>query len=110
MPHFFLPAATDAETAESNYAAIRQFVAQEMGALDERRIFRIDYAHGGKVRFAEVGQVESHERATVIAIFKKLDYPLYFVCTPDRGVIRGGPILVGEHEVSRSVDFDTATE
>jgi hypothetical protein len=93
--------------AESAYAAIRKFVeGQASGPLDARRIFRINYRHEGRPCYAQVGEPERHEGATVIAILKQRDYPLYFVCTPDRGVARGGPILVGEDEIYSSIDFD----
>ncbi|MTJ93888.1 MAG: hypothetical protein F8N36_13670 [Desulfovibrio sp.] len=106
MPAFFLPAASDPEQAENAYSAIRQFVASQIsGPLEDRRIFRLDYVHSGKHRIAQVGERESHEGAPVIAIFKQQNYPLYFVCTPDRGVVRGGPILVGENEVHSRIDF-----
>jgi hypothetical protein len=107
MPKFFLPRATNAEMAEKAYAAIRKFIeGQASGLLDARRIFRIDYRHEGKPFYAQVGEPERHEGATVIAILKQRDYPLYFVCTPDRGVASGSPILVNERDIISSIDFD----
>ncbi len=107
MPKFSVPPATNAEVAKSAYAAIRKFVeGQASGPLDARRIFRIDYRHEGKPFYAQVGDPERHEGATVIAILKQRDYPLYFVCTRDRGVASGSPILVNEREIISSADFD----
>ena len=105
MPKFFLPAADDEQAAEQNYAVIRQFVVEQLGALDDRRVFRLDYVHDGQDRFAQVGEPWNGNGELVIAIFKRLNYGLYLVCTPNRGVVRGGPILVGEHDVNSSRDF-----
>ncbi|MFI5092695.1 MAG: hypothetical protein ACHQIK_04560, partial [Candidatus Acidiferrales bacterium] len=32
--------------------------------------------------------------------------PLYLVCTENRGVVRGMPIMVGKDEVSNAADFE----
>jgi hypothetical protein len=109
MPAFFVPPAKDAPQAELTYEAIRKSVRlQASGPLDDRRIFRIDYRRNRKAFHAQVGEPERHEGGLVIAILKQHEYPLYFVCTPDRGVVRGSPILVGEDEIISSVDFDAA--
>jgi hypothetical protein len=109
MPKFFVPLAKDTAEAETDYHAIRRVVGEQAsGPLEDSRIFRIDYNHHGKRRRAQVGERERHEGAIVHAILKQRDCRLYFICTPDRGVVRGGPICVGDDEVIRAVEFDPA--
>ena len=109
MPSFFVPAADSPEEAERVYDAVRNFVAESMGGpLDPDRIFAIRYRHDGKNYLAEVGRPDPRIGQPVVAILKESNYPLYFVCTLDRGVARGEPILVGENEVTSRIDFDRA--
>jgi hypothetical protein len=103
MPPFFIPFAKDVAEAESVYQAIRNRV---IGPLGDQRIFRIAYLRNGRRYRAEVGAPEQHEGGLVIAILKRHEYPLYYVCTADRGGERGDPILVGENEVITSEDFN----
>ena len=107
MPKFFIPQAKESAEAEATYQAIRRFVGGRIhGPVGDRRIFRLDYNHYGKRYRAQVGEPELHEGALVYAILTQRDYGLYFICTPGRGVGRGGPICIGEDEVIASVDFD----
>jgi hypothetical protein len=98
---FFIPLAKDAEQAETVYAGIKKFV----GGATERRIFALAYEHGGKQYYAEVGKPEPREGELVIAILEGVEQMPYLVCTPNRGVARGGPYLVGKSEVLSIVDF-----
>ncbi len=107
MTAFFIPSARTEDEAESVYARIRQFmISQANGPLDDRRIFKIQWRRENQDHIAQVGEVEDQEGQIVIAILKRKGYPLYYVCTPDRGGARGSPILVGANEVVADEDFD----
>jgi len=106
---FFLPHAKNKEQAEKNYEAIKRFAKDTLGwNVKDRRIFRIKYTHDGKNHYAEVGKTEQIEGEEVIAILESgySDTIVYLICTPNRGVVRGMPILVGENEAYSVVDFD----
>ena len=104
---FFLPHAKDEAEAESVYDGIKKFLLQELGAdCSPRRVRLLEYVHEGKTYRAEVGQDHSLNKEPVIAILYEPMRRLYHVCTPNRGVIRGGSILVGESSVHHVEDFD----
>lgn len=104
---FFLPAATTDEMRDSAYQQIRAHLAKELGAeLSLRRIQWLAYKHNGKNFAAEVGKEESGGEGVVIAILFDQIRSLYLICTPERGVVRGAPILVGSHDVQGVTDFD----
>lgn len=100
---FFLPEypAGDAERA---YEAIRRFVG-EGGILSPRRIYKLAFKHNGTLRFAQIGREDplGGELLTAILYLPKRD--LYLLCTPNRGVLRGDPIMAGGHLVL-SEDFE----
>jgi hypothetical protein len=101
---FFVPAASTPEQAEEVWNATRKFAGDTMaGPIGARRIFRLSYLHKGKRLTAEVGQPEPLTGEPVVVI---LDSNPYLVCTQDRGVVRGTPVLVGRGAVSEVVDFD----
>jgi hypothetical protein len=66
-------------------------------------IFSIAYRHNGKEYYNEVGKVDKESGEVVIAI---LDSVTYLVCTPNRGVLRGAPIMVGKEEVHNVISFE----
>lgn len=103
---FFIPAAANKAQEESVYSAIRQFLGEELGAaFDGRKVFKLGYTHDGKQYCAEVGQPHPRNSEPVIAILHEPGRCLYHICTTNRGVIRGGSILVGEGEVQSVEDF-----
>lgn len=102
---FFLPAAKDAAEAESAYEGIRKFNAEQMGAtLSPRRIYSVSGVHDGKPFSATVGQTFERLGETVVAILLDTSRECYFICTPNRGVLRDGPYLSGTNEI-RSVEY-----
>lgn len=104
---FFVPACDSAEEAEKVWEATRTFAQENLGwEVGEKRIFRITGVHDGKAIDCEVGKAEPYEGNTVIAI---LESNAYLVCTPNRGVLRGEPILVGRQEVDSVIEFDAAS-
>jgi allophanate hydrolase subunit 1 len=104
---FFIPHAKDEEQKEHFYEAIRKFAKEQLlWDITDRRIFSIHYRHDGKDGYAEVGkreQLGGMEGEEVIAI---LESNAYLICTPNRGFLRGIPILVGKEEAYSVVDFD----
>ena len=103
MPRFFVPGAINDEQAEKKYDSIKAFVD---APIDDRRIYSLTYLHDGNRYHAEVGLPHLLNGEPVEAILKKREYGLYYVCTLNRGVARGGPILIGEHDVISAEDFD----
>ena len=104
---FFIPDAKTPDMAEQIYNAIKSFAKDTLGwNVSDRRIYRIEYYHDGKYRKAEVGKVTDSNNETVIAI---LESNAYLVCTPNRGVLRGMPLLVGANEARWVEDFEGDT-
>lgn len=104
---FFLPAASDAKEAEEAYEGIRKFNAEQMSAtLSPRRIYSVSGVHDGKQFMATVGQKFERLGEMVVAILLDTSRDLYFICTPNRGVIRGEPYLSGSHEIRGVEDFE----
>lgn len=94
---FFIPKAKDEAEANDVYQAVKKFAQETLGwKITDDRIYSLRYIHNGKEYFARVGDIEGFTNATVIAILKS---NTYLVCTRDRGVARGEPILVGTEEV-----------
>jgi len=100
---FFVPEAENETEALSVWKATRKFAEETLGwEVSERRIFRISYRHDGKAYSVEVGKPDPRIGEVVLVI---LESNTYLVCTPNRGVLRGMPILVGRNEVERTADF-----
>ncbi len=101
---FFVPACDSAEEAEKVWEATRTFAQENLGwEVSGKRIFRITGVHDGKAIDCEVGKAEPYEGNMVIAI---LESNAYLVCTANRGVLRGEPILVGREEAGSIIEFD----
>lgn len=102
-PAFFIPFADSAETADKVYGTIRATMAKEVFQPTERRVYRVVYQHSGRDLIATVGEKDI-DGETVIAILEAYNPgPIYMICTPNRGVVRGDPILAGD--VFAVVDF-----
>jgi len=103
---FFVPSAQDEKAAEEIYEATKKFATENCGQLTDRRIQSIGFRDKGRFVSAEVGKIEPIAGETVVAILEQSGTGPYLVCTPNRGVIRGMPILVGKQEISSIADFD----
>ncbi len=111
MAEFFIPNIDDSTKAEDLFAKVRKFNEEEMDAtLAERRFYQIDYTHGGKHYVATVGEPEQRGGETVVCILLDTKRSCYFVCTPNRGFLRGQPILVGAHEINSVQEFDATSD
>jgi hypothetical protein len=66
---------------------------------------QIDYRHNGQDLRARVGEIDPLEGQTVIAIFKANHATgPYLVCTRDRGVAQGEPILASGD--AQAIEFE----
>jgi hypothetical protein len=108
-PVFFVPEMPDAASAEQTYQAIRTFVHEQAPgwAISDRRIYQLDYTHHGRDYRSRVGAIGADLGEPVFAIFEAVhgDERLYYVCTPNRGVLGGVPFSVGGGEIRRIADF-----
>ena len=104
---FFIPLADSDESRDQTYDGIKKHVGEEMGAtFSDRRIYSISWNHDGKLYEAEVGKDTRFNGELVCAILYEPFRDLYHVCTINRGVLRGGPILAGAHAVKLTRDFE----
>ena len=100
---FFIPKTKDDAQAQEVWKSVKKF-AEEMldWEVSDRRIFSIAYQKHGKDYCVEVGKPDPRNGEIVIAILESVTY---LVCTPNRGVLRGMPILVGESELKNITYF-----
>ena len=105
---FFLPGTESINDAESNYQNIVKFVTEQMGPLRPERYYAIFYKHSGKECVAKVGHTEPLTGEMVVAIFRKeRESGPFLICTPNRGVIRGDPVLASSVG-TRAIHFEEA--
>lgn len=103
---FFVPAADTPEQAEDIRRSVVEWLGSQLGTpIDDRRVRRLEFTHEGRDEIAEVGETLRRVGEPVILILHT--HGLYYVCTPNRGVARDMPYLVGGHEVTDVEDFDT---
>ena len=102
--NFFIPKTSDSAEATKIYEASRTFCEQQTGwPTTKRLIYSVRYRHNGHQHLAQVGDLDNTD-GLVICIFETLQ--AFLVCTPNRGVLRGEPILVGRSAVSYIEDFE----
>ncbi|MFC1544587.1 hypothetical protein ACFL4X_00330 [Gemmatimonadota bacterium] len=101
---FFIPAAKDKKTETEVYEAVKKHAEVTTSwAIKDRRIYQLEYQHGGKTYLAAVGKFDEHIGEPIVAILESTG--TFLVCTLNRGVARGLPILVGKQEVLNVVNF-----
>lgn len=126
MAQFFIPYIEDADRAEEYWQSIKAFAEQHDSRVSDARIAHLEYLHDGREMKATVGEPHpyghpasweytpdyvpdySDPRAGeyVVAIFECRQPGPFLVCTHNRGVVRGEPILVGAGEVRRVEYFE----
>lgn len=95
---FFIPHASNDHHVEQLYNATRKFCAEQTGwKVLPTRIYSLRYRHNGNEYYAQVGTNDPIEGLVVCILESEVTY---FVCTPNRGVLSGSPILVGREDVS----------
>lgn len=100
---FFIPKAKDDAQAQEVWESVKKFAEETLDwDVSDRRIFSIAYQKHGKDYYVEVGKPDPRNGELVIAILESI---IYLVCTPNRGVLRGIPILVGRSELTEITDF-----
>lgn len=103
--NFFIPKAKDDTQAIEVWQNVKKFAEKTLDwEVSDRRIFSIAYNKHGQEHYVEVGKPDPRNGELVIAI---LDSTTYLICTPNRGVLRGIPILVGGSELTKITDFPT---
>lgn len=94
---FFVPTTKDDNQAEELYEVIKKSVQVTMGIdIGSQRIFALTCFKKGKEYQVEVGKPDPATGDTVMAILESFTY---LVCTPNRGVLRGIPVLYGKQDV-----------
>jgi hypothetical protein len=105
---FFIPNLKDDSKANEVWEQVRRWVSNNEDKnwqATDRRIFRIQYRHDGQSWIAEVGRPHPEDgREQVYAIFDTFGR-CYYVCTENRGVLRGGPYLIGKGDADSVEDF-----
>lgn len=102
---FFIPDVLSDEQAKQLYEGALKFSEDQTGwKVLNSFVFAVRYRHDGKEYLAQVGEKDPTD-GLVMCIF---ECPTAFlVCTPNRGVFRGFPILVGRSDVSDVEYFDS---
>jgi hypothetical protein len=101
---FFLPHIADEAMALETFESIRKFVEETTGwTVSSRKVVSLRYYHEPMDHYAEVGKNDPSIGEEIIAI---LHSNTFLICTRNRGVLRGLPILVGENEVYEATDFE----
>ena len=105
MPKFFVPHAKDADQAESLWKSTKLFNEEQSSRLiSDRRIHGLSYSHDGTKYHDDIGKKHALLGEEVLVILDAGD--LFMVCTENRGVVRGGPFLVGKHWDTRETEFE----
>jgi hypothetical protein len=100
---FFVPQSPPGQ-ADETWHTIADFVRRATGQpIGDRRIYRLRYTLGGDTVTAQVGEPDPHTGEPVIVI---LDSDPYLICTPNRGVLEGLPLLIDRPDVLEVVQFD----
>lgn len=92
---FFVPYSSEESPAEHVWQATRDFLAAQGLATNERRISKLAFTRGGEHHVIKVGGRYPDLHEDVLIILQAADAPTYYVCTPNRGVVRGAPLLIG---------------
>jgi hypothetical protein len=101
---FFIPDEPDAAKAEERYEAIKKFASNTMKwEITDRRIFRLTFKEEGKECQAQVGKQDPITGEIIVAI---LESNAYLVCTPNRFLRRGEPLMVGREEARWVEEFE----
>ena len=103
---YFIPIIGNKTEAEM-YETIQTFIEKEMGSkVTDRKIYFLENHHGGKTWQYKVGDVAVINGELIYAILEMQRGNLFCVCTENRGIRRGIPLLVGANEVREIVDFE----
>ena len=103
---FFVPPTKDDAQAKRIYESARSHCETQTGwRVLPKKIHALRYRHNGREYLTQVGY-EDPSDGLVVCIFESEE--AYLVCTPQRGVLGGHPILIGLSEVSDVELFENA--
>lgn len=105
---FTVYAAKDEAQAETVWNSVRDFLMEQGFKTVDARYQRIRFEHNGKNYDLKIGDTHPDLHEPVIVILKSSDTPLYYICTTNRGVVRGDPYLVGDGPNTYATVFDPA--
>ncbi len=104
---FFIPKAKNEEEAEQVYLSIAKFVS---APFSKQRIFKLDWNHNNKDMSCQVGSLlpayYKMGEEPVLIIFDCGDH--FKICTPNRGGLRGEPVLAEKDWQSKTILFEDA--
>ncbi|WP_128545181.1 hypothetical protein [Larkinella soli] len=104
---FFVPGTKDEKEAENVYSILRKNMVKKGYQPNDSRIYEIEFDDNGMRLTETVGKPSSSAGESVVAIFNSGD--LYLICTTNRGVLRGLPMLAGEWAIVRVETFESET-
>ena len=101
---FFIPLAKDDAERDQVWEGCRKGALHTVGfAITDKKIQSIFTHHNGKEYKEEVGQKTPANGELVVAILECEN--VYLVCTPNRGVLRDMPMMVGKHNAENIIEF-----
>lgn len=101
---FFVPKCETIELALEVWESIRQYCKDYTEwEINDRKIYSLLYFHEGGEQFVKVGEEHPRNGEIVRAIFES---NTYLICTRNRGVKTGEPIMVGVGKVSDVEEFE----
>ena len=104
---FHVPRTDSDEQAQQVWIRVRAFLTQQGLSTTERRNRKVYFHHNGKDYEAEIGKVFSDLQEEALLILEAASPKLIYLCTANRGVVRGGPYLIGARDpATYVVDFD----
>lgn len=106
MVKFFVPAPEGREV--ETIRGFRRFMKDQSHPTDGRCFYRLHYRHDGKDWDVKVDEYHGAINEPVIAILFDHTRDVYLILTPNRGVLRGNPIMVGADTVYTVEEFEGA--
>lgn len=107
---FFVPEADDEAEAEEVWHATKNWVEKKRDQVTERRIYSIEYADPDTQRTHAVAVGDDvpgvGEPAQVILESATGTVDVYYLCSPNRGVLGGSPVMVEKQHVQRVEEFE----
>ena len=105
---FHIPDTSSQEEADETYERIVRWIERLRGPVQDRRIYEIEYYDGDNDRTdcIQIGDVVPQVGERAIAILQSKQRDMFMICTPTRGVIKGGPIMIGDRNVRSAIEFE----
>lgn len=98
---FFIPT-IEPENAEDflENSVIRFIETQGFKIIRDKRIYSITFKHNGKLFTDTVGKISLSNNESIFVILETEQ--MYLVCTTNRGILRGEPMITGKLDVDVS--------